>query len=159
MITLIQLYLCIKLLYHIQDLKIKNMNASYAEILDVFKQLKIYIPLLEAFKQVPTNVKFLKGICTIKGCHNTHKKVFLTEQVSAWLCSEMSLKHKDPGCPTISCAIGQYNIDKAHIPSSPILWCQHKSSHLYHLQATWFRRKQAHTTYTIVEEICKASEV
>ncbi|RVW64258.1 Retrovirus-related Pol polyprotein from transposon opus [Vitis vinifera] len=39
-------------------------NAS--EILDVLRQVKVNIPLLDMIKQVPTYAKFLKDLCTVK---------------------------------------------------------------------------------------------
>ena len=39
-------------------------NAS--EILEVLRQVKVNIPLLDMIKQVPTYAKFLKDLCTIK---------------------------------------------------------------------------------------------
>ena len=56
-------------------------NAS--EILEVLRQVKVNIPLLDMIKQVPTYAKFLKDLCTIKRGLNVNKKAFLTEQVSA----------------------------------------------------------------------------
>jgi len=41
------------------------------------------------------------------------KKAFLAEQVSAILQNDNALKYKDPGCPTISCFIGERKIDRA----------------------------------------------
>ena len=35
------------------------------EILEVFKQVKINIPLLDAIKQIPSYAKFLKELCTV----------------------------------------------------------------------------------------------
>nr|CAN75575.1 hypothetical protein VITISV_022176 [Vitis vinifera] len=54
-------------------------NAS--EILEVLRQVKINIPLLDMIKQVPTYAKFLKDLCTIKRGLNVNKKAFLTEQI------------------------------------------------------------------------------
>ena len=56
-------------------------NAS--EILEVLRQVKVNIPLLDMIKQVPTHAKFLKDLFTIKIGLNVNKKAFLTEQVSA----------------------------------------------------------------------------
>ncbi|RVW22850.1 hypothetical protein CK203_103788 [Vitis vinifera] len=56
-------------------------NAS--EILEVLRQVKVNIPLLDMIKQVPTYAKFLKDLCTIKRGLNVSKKAFLTEQVSS----------------------------------------------------------------------------
>ncbi|KAL6312985.1 hypothetical protein AAG906_006903 [Vitis piasezkii] len=54
-------------------------NAS--EILEVLRQVKVNIPLLDMIKQVPSYAKFLKDLCTIKRGLNVNKKAFLTEQV------------------------------------------------------------------------------
>ena len=56
-------------------------NAS--EILEVLRQVKVNIPLLDMIKQVSTYAKFLTDLCTIKRGLNVNKKAFLTEQVSA----------------------------------------------------------------------------
>ena len=44
---------------------------------------------------------------------NVKKKVFLAEQVSVILQNNNALKYKDPGCPTISCFIGEHKIKRA----------------------------------------------
>ena len=78
-------------------------NAS--EILEVLRQVKVNIPLLDMIKQVPTYAKFLKDLCTIKRGLNVSKKAFLTEQVSSIIQCKSPVKYKDPGCPTISVSI------------------------------------------------------
>ena len=52
------------------------------EILEVLRQVKVNIPLLDMIKQVLTYAKFVKDLCTIKRGLNVNKKVFLIEQVS-----------------------------------------------------------------------------
>ena len=71
----------------------------------MLKQVKVNIPLLDAIKQISSYV---------------HKKVFfffffffLTEQVTAIIQNNRPHKFKDPGCPTISCVIGNSKIEKA----------------------------------------------
>ncbi|RVW82392.1 Retrovirus-related Pol polyprotein from transposon 17.6 [Vitis vinifera] len=59
------------------------------EILEVLKQVKINIPLLDMIKQVPAYAKFLKDLCTA------------------------IVKYKDPGCPTISIQIGASFVERA----------------------------------------------
>ncbi|RVW69214.1 hypothetical protein CK203_060819 [Vitis vinifera] len=86
-------------------------NAS--EILEVLRQVKVNIPLLDMIKQVPSYAKFLKDLCTIKRGLNVNKKAFLTEQVSAIIQCKSPLKYKDPGCPTISVMIGGKVVEKA----------------------------------------------
>ncbi|KAL6310929.1 hypothetical protein AAG906_016220 [Vitis piasezkii] len=83
------------------------------EILEVLRQVKVNIPLLDMIKQVPTYAKFLKDLCTIKRGLNVNKKAFLTEQVSAIIQCKSPLKYKDPGCPTISVMIGGKVVEKA----------------------------------------------
>lgn len=91
-------------------LKKENKNA---EILDLFKQVKINIPLLDAIKQVPSYAKFLKDLCTVKRKHNVKKTAFLAAHVSSVLQNKIPPKYKDPGSPTLSCVIGEHFIDRA----------------------------------------------
>jgi len=92
--------------------KQRKVNHN-SEIFEIFKQVRINIPLLDAIKQVPSYAKFLKDLCTVKRKLNVKKKVFLAEQVSVILQSNNALKYKDPGCPTISCFIGEHKIERA----------------------------------------------
>jgi len=41
------------------------------------------------------------------------KKVFLATNISELLSNQIPVKYKDPGCPTISCTIGQAKISRA----------------------------------------------
>ena len=43
----------------------KGINYA-SEILEVLRQVKVNIPLLDMIKQVPLYAKFLKDLCTIK---------------------------------------------------------------------------------------------
>jgi hypothetical protein len=91
-----------------QDEKIQDM-------METFKQIKVNIPLLDAIKQVPAYAKFLKDLCTQKRKNRKHipKKVVLTEQVSSLIQHNTPPKLKDPGAPTISCVIGNTQIERA----------------------------------------------
>ncbi|KAL9339086.1 hypothetical protein Peur_068101 [Populus x canadensis] len=84
-----------------------------SEIYELFKQVKVNIPLLDAIKQVPSYAKFLKDLCTIKRRLNVKERAFLTEHASAIIQFKTPPKYKDPGCPTISCIIGNHKIDQA----------------------------------------------
>ena len=90
----------------------KGVNNPF-EILEVLKQVKANIPLLDMIKQVPTYAKFLKDLCTLKRGLNVNKKAFLTEQVSAIIQCKTPVKYKDPGCPTISVNIEGNCVEKA----------------------------------------------
>ena len=91
--------------------KLKAINQT--EILEVLRQVKVNIPLLDMIKQVPTYAKFLKDLCTVKRGFNVNTKVFLTEQVSAIIDCKTLVKYKDPGCPTISVNIEGTCVEKA----------------------------------------------
>ena len=86
---------------------------NQAEIYELFKQVKIYIPLLDAINQVLSYAKFLKDLCTVKRSQNVQKRAFLTEQASALIQHKTPPKYKDPGCPTVSCVIGNFKIEQA----------------------------------------------
>ena len=96
-----------------QVLRRKKNSVNHTEMLEVLRQVKVNIPLLDMIKQVPTYAKFLKDLCTVKKGLNVNKKAFLTEQVSAIIESKTPMKYKDPGCPTISVNIGGISIEKA----------------------------------------------
>ena len=93
-------------------IKPKKSNHGL-EIYKVFKQVKVNIPLLDVIKQVPSYAKFLKDMCTVKRKHKVQKRAFLVEQVSFIVSTNSALKYKDPGCPTISCTIGDHKIGHA----------------------------------------------
>ena len=96
-----------------QALRGKKKASQQAGILEVLRQVKVNIPLLDIIKQVPAYAKFLKDLCTIKKGLGIKKKAFLTKQVSAIIQSKNPVKYKDPGSPTISVNIGGNCIDKS----------------------------------------------
>jgi hypothetical protein len=88
-------------------------GGKFEDILEVFKQVQINIPFLDAIQQVPSYAKFLKDLITVKRKTNVPKQVCLTEQVRSILQCKFPIKYKDPGCPTISFTIGVSRIEKA----------------------------------------------
>ena len=96
-----------------QALKGKKKATQQAGILEVLRQVKVNIPLLDLINQVPAYAKFLKDLCTIKKGLGIEKKAFLTEHVSALIQSKYPVKYKDPGSPTIPVNIGGKCIDKS----------------------------------------------
>ena len=96
-----------------QALKGKKKASKQVEILEVLRQVKVNIPLLDMIKQDPTYAKFLKDLCTVKRGLNVDKRAFLKEQVSSIIQCKTPVKYKDPGSPTISVNIGGTCIDKA----------------------------------------------
>ena len=49
-----------------QALRGKKKVNNQTEILEVLRQVKVNIPLLDMIKQVPMYAKFLKDLCTVK---------------------------------------------------------------------------------------------
>jgi hypothetical protein len=49
----------------------------------------------------------------MKRKRNVKKKAFLAKQVTVILQNNNALKYKDPGCPIISCFIGEHKIERA----------------------------------------------
>ena len=83
------------------------------KIIEIFNQVKINVPLLDAIQQVPSYAKFLKDMCTKKRETNVFKKVFLATNISELLLGPIPVKYKDPGCQTIACTIWQSEISHA----------------------------------------------
>ena len=96
-----------------QALRKRKNSVNQTEMLEVLRQMKVNIPLLDMIKQVPTYAKFLKDLCTVKRGLNVNIKAFLTYQVSAIIDCKTPVKYKDPGCPTISINIGGISVEKA----------------------------------------------
>ena len=89
----------------------KNLDVT-SEILEYLHQVKFNLPLLHLIKQMPLYAKVIKNLCTIKRKLHVKKTAFLTKQVSVIIQHKVPPKYKDPGCPTISCTIGDYNIER-----------------------------------------------
>ena len=96
-----------------QALRSKKKASTQEGILELLRQVKVNIPLLDMIKQVPTYAKFLKDLCTVKKGLGINKKAFLTEQVSFIIQCKTLFKYKDPGSLTILVNIGGTCIDKA----------------------------------------------
>ena len=92
--------------------KKQRVGDKTLEILEMLKQVKINIPLLDMIKQVPGYAKFLKDLCTIKRNIKLSKKTFLTEQVSGIIENKALVKYKNPRCPTVLMQIGDTYVAK-----------------------------------------------
>ncbi|TYG88942.1 hypothetical protein ES288_A12G061300v1, partial [Gossypium darwinii] len=83
------------------------------KFLELFKQLHINLPFVEAISQMPTYAKFLKELLTNKRKLEELPTVKLNEECSTILQNKVPTKLKDPGSFTIPCLIGSLNIEKA----------------------------------------------
>ena len=82
----------------------KKVN-NHSEIYELFKQVKLNIPLLDAIKQIPSYAKFLKDLCTVKRKLGVNKEAFMTEQSTSLIRNNLLPKYKDPGSLTISIVV------------------------------------------------------
>ena len=96
-----------------QSLISNKQSAQLDKILEVFKQVKINIPILDVIQQIPSYVKCLKDLCTHKRTTHVPKKAFLISHVSSILSNQVLVKYKDLGFPAIFYVIGDTFSDKA----------------------------------------------
>jgi hypothetical protein len=97
---------------YLERLQVPKNGGKLEDILEVFKQVQINIPFLDAIHQIPSYAKFLKDLITVKRKTNVLKKAFMIKQVNAILRCKLPLKYKDPGCLTITCMIGFSHIER-----------------------------------------------
>ncbi|XP_038874895.1 uncharacterized protein LOC120067399 [Benincasa hispida] len=81
-----------------------NDEQQFKRFLELFRQLHINIPLVEALEQMPTYVKFLKDILTKK------RRV---SECNALVSNNLPKKQKDPGSFTVPCSIGGLDVGHA----------------------------------------------
>ncbi|XP_024989181.1 uncharacterized protein LOC112523736 [Cynara cardunculus var. scolymus] len=96
-------------------MKAKNVDVQFKKFLDIFKQLHISIPLVEALEQMPSYVKFLKDILNKKRRLSEFDTVSLTNECSTLPTCKIPPKLKDSGSFTIPCSIGGKEVGHA--------WC------------------------------------
>ena len=90
----------------------KKVNNNF-EIYELFKQVKLNIPLLDAIKQILSYAKFLKDLCTVKRKLGVNKETYMTEQSTSLIRNNLPPKCKDPGSPTISIVVGNLKLGHA----------------------------------------------
>ena len=73
-------------------LRIPKKLNNRAEIYELFKQVKVNIPLLDAIKQIPSYAKFFKDLCTVKRKLGVHNDDFMTEQPTSLIRNNLPLK-------------------------------------------------------------------
>ena len=94
----------------IPKLKPKKKLIEEEEIMKLFEQVHINIPLLDGIKHFPSYAKFLKSLCTPK---KETRTINLSAEVSAFMSNTLPRKQKDPGSPLVSCSIGNLTFRKA----------------------------------------------
>lgn len=97
----------------------KKKPTNIDKILEIFKQVRVNMPLLDTIEQIPQYAKCLKELCTQKRATNLLKTTFLTTNTSSIHSNLVPFKYKDPGCPTIKCKIGNTHINRALLDLGP----------------------------------------
>ncbi|KAI3821280.1 hypothetical protein L1987_08844 [Smallanthus sonchifolius] len=100
----------------VEPFKAKMVNKrgpQQEEMWEMFRQVKINIPLLDAIKQIPAYAKYLKELCTQKRNHKFPKKLDVTANVNAILSGALPPKLQDSGAPIISIQVGDFKIKRA----------------------------------------------
>ncbi|XP_076933893.1 uncharacterized protein LOC143599957 [Bidens hawaiensis] len=88
-------------------LKNERLEAQYGKFLELFKQLHIKVPFIEALSQMPKYAKFLKDVLTNKRKLEELSHVTLNEECSTILQNKLPEKMTDSGSFTIPCLIGR----------------------------------------------------
>src|SRR3954463_1991680 len=94
-------------------LRKQNEDKNYKKFLEMFRGLRINIPLADALEQMPKYAKYLKDIINKKRRLGDHETVMLTEESSALLKNKLPPKLTDPGSFSIPCTIGSLHFQNA----------------------------------------------
>ena len=79
---------------------------NHSEIYELFRQVKVNIPILDAINQILSYTKFLKDLCTMKLKLFVNNDAFMTEQSTSLIRNNFPSKYKDLSSPTISIVVG-----------------------------------------------------
>ena len=81
--------------------------------MEMFKQLKINLPFVEALQHMPKYAKFLKDLLSNKKKLETLSTVTLGARCSALVQNKLPEKLEDPGIFTIPCLFGGSSVNHA----------------------------------------------
>ncbi|XP_051145535.1 uncharacterized protein LOC127261292 [Andrographis paniculata] len=99
---------------HFPDRLKKPQKANKRkEMMEIFKSVELYIPLLEAINQIPKYANFFKELCTNKRKFRGDEYIIAGENVFVVLKRNVPPKTGDPGKFSILCKIGKTKITKA----------------------------------------------
>ncbi|GJU27773.1 hypothetical protein Tco_1166394 [Tanacetum coccineum] len=81
------------------------MEARYAKFLDMIKEVRINVPLVDVLAGMPNYGKFLKDLVNNKSKMEQISAAFLTEECSSILQNKIPPKLGDPGSFLIPCKL------------------------------------------------------
>jgi len=90
----------------------RKNDATVEDILELFKQVKMNIPLVESLEQVPTYAKDFKNLVTKKrrSKNSISNELYLDQNVCSILMG-LPKKRQDPGMLVVACTIGDSLIE------------------------------------------------
>ncbi|CAN6462506.1 unnamed protein product [Victoria cruziana] len=84
------------------------------DMLEMFRAVRINLPLVDVISQVPAYARFLKELCTKKRrCRRIPESIMWSEETSSLLQRRMPPKLEDPGAPIIPCVIRYICVERA----------------------------------------------
>ncbi|KAK1419647.1 hypothetical protein QVD17_28881 [Tagetes erecta] len=96
-----------------ERLKNQKYAKDYGHFLELFKQLKVNLPFIEALQHMPRYAKFLKDLLSNKKKLEDLSSVSLNAHCSAVVQSKLPEKLADPGIFTIPCLFGGATVNHA----------------------------------------------
>ncbi|XP_021974965.1 uncharacterized protein LOC110870074 [Helianthus annuus] len=81
-------------------------SREYEKFLEMFTQLKVNLPFIEALRSIPKYAKFLKDFLKRKDKIGEYSSTPLSGEVSAVILNKLPEKLTDPGIFTIPCLFG-----------------------------------------------------
>ena len=84
-------------------------EKEFEKFTQIFMQIRINIPFVDAILQIPSYAKFLKDIISRKRKIEDHETIILMEGCSSCIQNKFPMKFKDPGSFTKPCTIGHLN--------------------------------------------------
>ncbi|XP_076929216.1 uncharacterized protein LOC143593485 [Bidens hawaiensis] len=88
-------------------LKNQKFHREYGNFLDMFRQLRINLPFIEALQHMPKYAKFLKDLLKRKESLEDLSTVPLNGECSAVVLNKVTEKLPDPGVFTVPCLFGR----------------------------------------------------
>nr|XP_025625422.1 uncharacterized protein LOC112717669 [Arachis hypogaea] len=83
--------------------KAKKQEELDPNMVEIFKNVKVIVPLFQAIQQVPKYTKFLKDVCTHKDKIGELNKRPVDDSISSLIPE----KYNDPGPCLVTCVIGR----------------------------------------------------
>ncbi|CAM8934164.1 unnamed protein product [Rhodiola kirilowii] len=91
--------------------RVAKQHVKDEDVFELFRKVKINIPLLEAIKQIPRYAKFLKELCTNRRRSTRYDQELMSRNVPAVMQRKVPPKCGDPGTYTFPCTIGNIRIE------------------------------------------------